>query len=489
VSAALDIDLWPGADLFAAMQAVHWAPEREAEGILMDCPRCAGVQALAIAAEPVALRCLSCSRGSRELAAGLRERVRRIGPGLSRQAATIEAFLGAAQLAASKPADVALTCMANVEPQDVAWLWPGRLPAGMLAVFDGAPGAGKSSIVCDLAARITTGRPWPGTVGRREPRDVILLAHEDSAAHTVRPRLDVAGADVQRVHILDSVKGRLPRFPDDVGAIESAIRSTGASMLIVDPISAYIGEADLHRDNEVRGALTPLVGVAESTGAAIILIRHLRKSGGTDAIYRGLGSVAITALARTSMMLLRDPDDEEARVLTWPLIRVAPSPQSLRWRFGPSEPGKPAPIVWDEIPVDLTADEVLERAEGRARPESAGGAAEKFLLDILRDGPVLASEMQAQAIAAGINERTLKRARERLGVVARKQGTRWIVEPPPGRGTRPPTRTHGPDVLHVPLSKEEGQGGPDSSARGDVPLPWDEGQSGQEGQGGQDDLD
>lgn len=357
----------------------------------------------------------------------------------------------------ARPRTAKLLRLSDVVPSDVRWLWPARIPAGMLAVLDGAAGAGKSSVVIDLAARISTGRPWPASAGHREPRDVILLGHEDSPQHTVRPRLDAAGADSARVHMLEEIAGRLPRFPDDAAEIEGVISETGAALLVIDPISAYIGEADMHRDSEVRAALAPLVGVAERTGAAIVMIRHLRKAGGVDAMSRGLGSVAISALARANMILLRDPDDQEARILAWACLRVAAQPASIRWRFSAGGTGKPPRIAWDDVACALSADEILERADDRrARPDSAGGEAERFLREALADGPLQAADLDQRAEEAGINMRTLKRARQRLGVRAYKMGRTWWAEL-----ARVPSPQGGTDVTlgTVGTLGEEGQGG------------------------------
>jgi len=329
-------------------------------------------------------------------------------------------------------------CLADVDPREVSWLWPGRLPAGMLAVLDGPPGLGKSAMVTDLVARVTSGRPWPGSVGTQPPRAVVLLGHEDSPEHTIRPRLDAAGADVNRVHMITEVAGRFPTLPNDVEEIERVLRGAGACLLIVDPVSAYIGTADLHRDNEVRAALSPLVAVAERTGAAVLMLRHLRKTSGGGALNAGLGSIAITALARATLMLLKDPDDElgEARIVAWPKLSVGPQPASLRWRFESTGVGRPPRIAWDAVTSSLTADDILDRQDGRHREPSALDTACEWLREVLANGPLASAELEERARARGIAERTLKRARERVGVLREKRGKTWFASLPSARGPR-----------------------------------------------------
>jgi putative DNA primase/helicase len=362
-----------------------------------------------------------------------------------------------------------LVSLADVESRDVPWLWPQRLPAGMIAVFDGAPGTGKSSVVCDLVARMTTGRPWPGAVGNNEPRTVVLIGGEDSPEHTIRPRLNVAGADPSRVRLLTDVGGRLPCLPGDAAAIEQAIAETRAGLLVFDPVSAYIGGADLHKDNSVRAALLPLAAIAQRQGVTVLLIRHLRKSGGTDAIYRGLGSVAITALARAGLMLLRDPDDPEARVLTWPKLSVGPLPQSLRWRFDKAPAGKPPRIVWDTAPCAMSANDILAREDekhrGGAREEAtATASAEAWLMRRFEEaGAIPTSEIRERAAVEGIAWRTVETAKGRLGIRARRESNgqtgagRWLWV----ASDRKTARHTSPAALH-----EEGDGPTGNSMAG-----------------------
>jgi putative DNA primase/helicase len=356
---------------------------------------------------------------------------------------------------------VSMVRMSDVAAEDVSWLWPGRIPAGMISVLDGPPKVGKSSVVVDLAARITTGRSWPVGTGTNEPRAVILIGHEDSPAHTIRPRLDAAGADPARVHLLTEISGRLPELPTDVDEIEKAIVSTRAALVVFDPISAYLGGADLHRDNEVRAALAPLAAVAERTGAAILFLRHLRKSGGVDAISRGLGSVAIGALARCMMMVLADPDDDAAKLLTWPAINVASQPRSIRWRFEVAPTGKPPRISWDDNSCDITADQVLDRQDGRQREPSALERAKDWLRTQLAGGRVPSAELKARSEAAGIAEMTMKRARQALGVRPVRDGHAgaWYSELPGSKGvSQSPRRTEDPLGPLDPLTREqEGQ--------------------------------
>jgi hypothetical protein len=368
----------------------------------------------------------------------------------------------------------------DVTAKAVPWLWPARLPAGMLAVLDGPPGTGKSTVIIDIIARMTTGSPWPNEAGAggREPASVVLLGHEDSPEYTIRPRLDAAGADPGRVYMIDEIAGRFPRLPDDSRAIEAIVRKNGASLIVIDPVSAYIGSVDFHRDNEVRSALAPLSGIAERTGASVLLLRHLRKSGGTDAIGRGLGSMAIIALARVGLMLLPDPDDPKARVLAWSKMNVGLLPPSLRLRSVDTN-GQPR-ISWEGV-CDLTADAILARQDRALKnPDGKDGAraidnAETWLAAQLAErGWAPSVPLIEAAERAGISEPTLRRAQRRLGVRPRRENGpggrgmgRWVWVAPEHGGAGNAFKITEKDSL-ITLDAPEASGGPNSAGDADL---------------------
>lgn len=166
--------------------------------------------------------------------------------------------------------------LSDVQPEKVDWLWPGHLARGKLALLDGDPGVGKSTITIDIAARITRGLAWPddGTAG---VGGVVILTAEDGIADTVRPRLDAAGGDATRVRVIPFLRTssgdeRLPTIPDDLDAVEIAIQDVGAALLIVDPLMAYLGPGtNSYRDQDVRRALSPLANLAERTRVACLV--------------------------------------------------------------------------------------------------------------------------------------------------------------------------------------------------------------------------
>jgi hypothetical protein len=195
---------------------------------------------------------------------------------------------------------LALTRLADVQPERVSWVWPGRIPMGKLVTLDGDPGLGKSTLAVYIAAPVTTGGAWPDGSVCEHPGDVLIMSAEDGLADTVRPRCDAAGADVMRVHAIEGVPivdehgERTLRPPTlaDVNALEEAITRTGARLLVVDVVMAYLPNGtDSHKDQDIRRVLSRLAALADRTGCTVLLLRHLNKASGRDPLYRGGGSI------------------------------------------------------------------------------------------------------------------------------------------------------------------------------------------------------
>ena len=219
--------------------------------------------------------------------------------------------------------------LGEVEPEKVAWLWEPYIPLGKLTILEGDPGIGKTWLSLKIAAIISRGDTFPGAEGiprmQREPANVVYLSAEDGLADTLRPRLDKAGADANRIYALtgweevDPETGRRKNGSISLAAldvIETALMQIKPNLVVVDPIQAYLGAGvDMHRANEVRPVLAGLAALAEKHKFAALCIRHLGKSGQDRVIYRGLGSIDFAAAARSILLVGQHPDDERRRVL------------------------------------------------------------------------------------------------------------------------------------------------------------------------------
>jgi RecA-family ATPase len=204
----------------------------------------------------------------------------------------------------SQGATAKLIWLKDVEPTEVKWVWPGRIPCGKLTLLVGDPGLGKSFVTLDGGSRISRGRLWPD--GEQAPLGaVIVLSAEDGRADTIRPRVDVLGGDPAKIAVLAAIKQGDAERPfslaADLPVLEATITAVQAVLVVIDPLSAYLGKTDSFKDAEVRGLLTPLAALAEKTGVAILAIMHLTKNPAQRAIYRAPGTIGFAAAARVML--------------------------------------------------------------------------------------------------------------------------------------------------------------------------------------------
>ena len=340
-----------------------------------------------------------------------------------------------------KPRDaapVAGVLASEVEREPIRWIWKGRLARGEMTIIDGDPGLGKSTMLCELAACITTGRPLPGE--EKPPRDgpggVVLVTTEDSPSHTIRPRLDAAGADVGRVRIVqtvptrgddgswDSGGERVPKLPADLDVLKATCRDVGADLLVIDPLLAHLGDINTFKDADVRSALAPVQTFAEEAGLALVVVRHLTKgSAGANPLYRGQASIGIIGAARLALAFGEDPERDGQLVLAPNKVNLGKRPPSLALQL------KDSPDVDDVARVewlgtsDRSASELFSAGAGDASEQSpALSEAKDFLREELAEGPRPAAEMYDVAEEAGIAKDTLKRARREVATSERTGG-------------------------------------------------------------------
>jgi hypothetical protein len=313
--------------------------------------------------------------------------------------------------------------LSSVEPEEVSWLWPSWLALGKLALVDGDPGLGKSAMTLDLAARVSAGQTFPDGAPC-EPGGVVLLSAEDGLADTIRPRLDAAGADTSKILALATVPDenghdRLLSIPEDIPIIEKGIRRVEASLLIMDPLMAFLsGDANSHRDQDVRRALAPFAGLAERTGAAVLVVRHLNKGAANNPLYRGGGSIGIIGAARMAFVVGKDPKDENRRVLASTKNNLAMPPQSLMFGLEEAESGS-VRVNWLGH-SEVSAKDLLATSQDQEHADARSEAVE-FLNDVLADGPLPAKQVVEEADEAEISEKTLRRAKKLLDVIAYRE--------------------------------------------------------------------
>ena len=305
----------------------------------------------------------------------------------------------------SKPETVKIIRMSDVELTPVEWLWKPYLPFGKLSVLQGNPGEGKTYFAMHLAAACTNGKLLPN-MERMEPFNVIYQTAEDGLGDTVKPRLIEAGADLDRVLVIDDSDVQLTLSDE---RIEKAIIENNARLVIIDPIQAYLGaDVDMNRANEVRPIFMRLGQVAQRTGCAILLIGHLNKAAGMQSLQRGLGSIDIAAAVRSVMFIGKLKHDPTMRILTHEKSSLAPPGVSLAFSLG-DEGG----FRWVGE-YDITADEMLSGIEPQR--ETKTQQAKDLICALLAGGKqALSEDIDKAALERGIPGRTVRDAKRELG--------------------------------------------------------------------------
>ena len=304
-----------------------------------------------------------------------------------------------------KKDSVKIIRMSDVELTPVDWLWKPYLPFGKLSVLQGNPGEGKTYFAMHLAAACTNRKLLPN-MERLEPFNVIYQTAEDGLGDTVKPRLIEAGADLDRVLVIDDSDVQLTLSDE---RIEKAIIENNAKLVIIDPIQAYLGaDVDMNRANEVRPIFMRLGQVAQRTGCAILLIGHLNKAAGMQSLQRGLGSIDIAAAVRSVMFIGKLKHDPTMRILTHEKSSLAPPGASLAFSLG-DESG----FHWVGE-YDITADEMLSGIEPQR--ETKTQQAKDLICALLAGGKqVLSEDIDKAALERGIPGRTVRDAKRELG--------------------------------------------------------------------------
>ena len=309
--------------------------------------------------------------------------------------------------------ELKLIHMEDVLSKEVEWLWYPYIPYGKITIIEGDPGEGKTTLVLKLAAALSRGLPLPCDDDKEyEPIHIIYQTAEDGIEDTIKPRLEKAGADCSMIRVIDETDKELSMTDD---RLEQAIIETGARLIILDPIQAYIGATvDMHRANEIRPVLKHLGIIAEKHNCAIILIGHMNKASGSKSTYRGLGSIDIQATARSVLLVARLRDKPNIRIMAHDKSSLAPAGDAIGFEM--TEDSGMVCIG----PYDITIDELLSGNEGRGKKKL--DIAENFIKEYFGTNKVIPSnEIMMEAAKRGIKRNTLLSAKKKLGIISDKQ--------------------------------------------------------------------
>ncbi|MET4801212.1 AAA family ATPase [Bradyrhizobium sp. LB11.1] len=347
----------------------------------------------------------------------------------------------------------------DLEPEKLVWVWPGRIPEGKLVLLGGPPGLGKSQLTAFMSATVSNGGHWPCGEGSTLPGDVIFMSAEDGVQDTIIPRLMAAGADRERVHIVsaatkpDGTGRKTFSLKTDVDLLEEMARKIGTvRLIIVDPISAYMGGSDGNGNVETREVLEPLADMANRLRIAVVAVTHLNKGGGggnQSALNRFAGSIAFVAAARAAFAVIEDPEDDERRFLLQAKNNLGKKCKGLAFRLEQRLVGDDvmsSNVMFEGDYVSESIDEALSASENRgAKKGQSGGGKEdvmQFLRDILSAGPVDVLDVERQARAAALLEddkrlsksKAFRDARTELGIKSTRDGfgpgSRYVLELP-----------------------------------------------------------
>lgn len=351
-------------------------------------------------------------------------------------ARTLESIWDAEQ---AKPADAfeddgeefTLVSLAGIQMRPVKWTWGeskgsgGRIPLGSLSLLGGREGVGKSTIVWDLTAALSRGK-LPGEYFG-SPVSTFVVATEDSYEHTIAPRLKAADADLNRVYRMDPAKAKHNvTLPADMERLERAVKAQGVRFVVLDPLMSRLGKLDTHKDSDVRVALEPLSDFADRSGAAVVGLIHVNKTATFDPLTSLMGSRAFTAVARSVLFTMYDPDTDGVRLLCHAKCNLGPLVSTLRYGIeevtvGETSEGtvKASHIKWGGED-DRNGRDLLEAAGAAKSARKATKADEvaDWLGAYLRDagGSARGPDVKVAAMAAGFSERTLQRACKTLDV-------------------------------------------------------------------------
>ena len=299
-----------------------------------------------------------------------------------------------------------------VKSKKVDWLWYPYIPYGKLTLLQGDPGEGRSTFIIQIAARLTNGEPMPGDTRIGSTQTVIYQCAEDNIADTIKPRLVAAGADCSRVVFIEDENEQLTL---EDRRIEQAIIETRASLLIIDPLQAFMmQDGDMQSAVRMRSVLRKLASVAERHNCAVVMVGHMNKGSGGKNLYRSLGSIDIAAISRSVLMIARDATDPSLRYMFPVKTSLAAEGPPVAFRLD-----EKSGFAWVG---KCRADSSIANAEA---PSSKMELARSLILDILTDGPTPAKDIIDDLSKLGVHQRTAESAKKALGVKSHRIGNAW----------------------------------------------------------------
>ncbi len=332
----------------------------------------------------------------------------------------------------------------TIKSKAVKWLWSFRIPMNKLSVLAGNPDQGKSLISLYMIAQVTRGLPMYGDMKAViPPSEVLIMAAEDEADDTIVPRLEAAGADMGKVNILsammDKSENKVPeereaQLDRDIASLEIYLRAhPNIRVVVIDPISSFLGRVNMNKEQEVRSVLTPLKNLAARRGVAVVVVMHLNKVSDQSAIHRIGGAVAFTGVARAVWLFMQDEQDKDKHQMLRVKNNIAKATGGLVFNI------QTKPILIDgelvSQPVvswigetEASASDILLSSKQAGRPNEEIKTATEWLRARLANGSETSEDIKSFGRKAGHTWRTLQRAKDEIGAHAFQKERVWYWE-------------------------------------------------------------
>lgn len=318
------------------------------------------------------------------------------------------------QVIVMEKTDSGFNWYSNITPLSVEWLWYPYFPMGKISIVQGDPGSGKSLLMIDTIARVTTGRPLlDGKT--HEPINVIYQCSEDGLEDTIRPRLERAGADCSRVAYINE---DICNLTLDDEMIRQTILGVNASLLVIDPFQAYLGDSDLYNVTGMRRVMKKIGVWATAFDCAIILVGHLNKKTGQKELYRGLGSVDVMAMARSVIQIEESDEDPRIRYMRHVKSSLASPGKKLAYCIDSG-----GTMKW----ISSEEKDIKEYDGNRQDPMvKKTETVAVLLVQMLSAGPRTATSILDAFAQKDISERTVNNVKKMMGIKSYRKNGQWF---------------------------------------------------------------
>jgi putative DNA primase/helicase len=337
---------------------------------------------------------------------------------ISNGSASISGLKDAAPI---EPSGLSLVPLSSVPYRSIIWRWPKRIARGIVTVIAGHQKAGKSLVVCNIAATITRGGRFPAGEGEAKRGHVVIINNEDDAGQILRPRIAAAGGDLKRIHV---IKGQANLSATNlIEELEPKIATIkNLRALILDPITSFVA---LNRNSadHVRSVLTALGALAARRNIAVIVVVHLNKGSGGRAMSRISGSFEWTAASRAAFLIVDEVGTD--RHLFVPMANnVGLKPEALAFRVKETKDAKRVPTIeWDDDLIAVSADDALAAATGRVAETSTTDEAMNLIRQAINGRKsIRATELFKAGQQHGFSRKIIRRAVAKLGCKPKKKG-------------------------------------------------------------------